>query len=354
MPGVHDTIRVRGWSVRDSAPVDLVSDQGRWAAEPGRAVEFVAEGWVLPGLVDVHTHPGAEEPGQPLDDRVLRDDLTRHMDAGVLAVRCPGLAGDPPDWFGQESGLPRGFHAGPWLARPGQFFDGWGRRVADEDFAQVAAAQAAATGWCKVIGDWRVGDEPVPEAVLVRIVDAVHAVGGRVAVHSQHAAGGAAAVRAGVDSLEHGMCLDWGLLDTMKAHGTTLVPTLAVLCESLEQMRDAPPSPRREWYLDGAARHPGLVAAAHQAGVRVLAGTDSHPCGTIAAEVRALASAGMPADAAIGAASWDARDFLGLDGLAPGAEADAVVYDADPRQDLSMLDHPAWVISRGTLTRPRN
>ena len=51
------------------------------------------------------------------------------------------------------------------------------------------------------------------------IVDAVHAVGGRVAVHSQNAAGGAIAVEAGVDSLEHGMHLDPDLLPTMAAQG---------------------------------------------------------------------------------------------------------------------------------------
>jgi imidazolonepropionase-like amidohydrolase len=109
----------------------------------------------------------------------------------------------------------RAVHAGPWIAQHGQFFDGWGRRADHAQLPAVAAAQAARTGWAKVIADWYPEDEPVPAGVLVAVVEAVHAVGGRVAVHSQQAAGGAAAVAAGVDSLEHGMCLDPELLPRM-------------------------------------------------------------------------------------------------------------------------------------------
>lgn len=47
------------------------------------------------------------------------------------------------------------------------------------------------------------------------------------------------------------------------------------------------------------------------------------------------------------AGSWAARTFLGVAGLVPGAPADAVVYDADPRADLTVLDRPLAVISRG-------
>jgi hypothetical protein len=56
------------------------------------------------------------------------EDLSLHARAGVTLVRCPGLAGEPPEWFGSLPDLPRAVHAGPWLTRPGQFFDGWGLR----------------------------------------------------------------------------------------------------------------------------------------------------------------------------------------------------------------------------------
>jgi hypothetical protein len=227
-------------------------------------------------------------------------------------IRSPGLAGDPPAWFGRDPDLPRAVHAGPWIAQHGQFFDGWGRRAAHAELPALAAAQAAGTGWVKLIGDWMIEDSPLPVEVLKAVVDAVHAVGGRLAVHSQQAAGGAACVEAGVDSVEHGMCLDPGLLDRMAAQGTALTPTLSVITQGLAQARDRPDSPRRRWYVSGAEAHGALAAAAVEAGVVVLAGTDSRPHGRIVDEVRALASAGVPLDAAIAAASWAARAYLGL------------------------------------------
>jgi imidazolonepropionase-like amidohydrolase len=185
--------------------------------------------------------------------------------------------------------------------------------------------------------------------VLTAVVAAAHRAGGRVAVHSQQAAGGAAAVAAGVDSLEHGMCLDPELLGQMAAQGTALTPTLTVIMASLPGMLRRPDGPRKQWYVGGASAHGKLAAAAAEAGVTVLAGTDSRPHGRIAQEIRALADAGVRPHDALGAASWTARSYLGLAGLTPGAPADAVVYDTDPRADLRQLDAPRAVILRGRV-----
>lgn len=346
-------LRVRGVALPSGDAVDLYADGDRWTTDPVPGAELVAEGWLLPGLVDAHTHPGAEAPGKPLEEPVLRADLREHVAAGVTMIRSPGLAADPPDWFGQAEDLPRAVHAGPWIAQHGQFFDGWGRRADHAELPQLAAAQAARTGWAKVIADWQPGDEVLPLDVLRQIVAAVHAAGGRLAVHSQHAAGGHAAVRAGVDSLEHGMCLDAALLSQMADQGTALTPTLSVITSSLAAVRNRPDGPRKDWYVTGAAAHGKLAAAAAEAGVTLLAGTDSRPCGRVIDEIRALADAGVPAHKAIGAASWSARAYLGLPGLTEGAPADAVVYDADPRGDLSQLATPQAVVLRGRLRHRR-
>jgi imidazolonepropionase-like amidohydrolase len=345
-------LRVRGPALPDGEVADLYANGDRWTAEPVAGAELVAEGWLLPGLVDAHTHPGAAEPGNPLDERLLREDLRRHVAAGVTMIRSPGLAGDPPAWFGHDEDVPRAWHAGPWIAQHGQFFDGWGRRADHAELPAVAAEQAAATGWAKLIGDWGVDNEPIPTDVLAAVVEAVHAAGGRVAVHSQHAAGGAAAVAAKVDSLEHGMGLDPALLTQMAAQGTALTPTLTVINGSLPQVLARPDSPRKAWYVGGASVHPQLCAAAAEAGVTILAGTDSRPTGKIADEIRALAAAGVRPHDALAAGSWAARAYLGLPGLAEGAPADAVVYDRDPRADLGVLDHPRAVILRGQLVMP--
>jgi hypothetical protein len=351
--GQVTVVRIRGQALPTGEYVDLYADGDRWTTDPVPGAELVAEGWLLPGLVDAHTHPGVEAPGDPLDDRLLRTDLHEHVDAGVTVIRSPGLAGDPPSWFGQDADVPRASHAGPWIAQHGQFFDGWGRRAEHDELPAIAAAQAGRTGWAKLIADWGPGDDPIPLDVLTAVVDAVHAVGGRVAVHSQQAAGGATAVAAKVDSLEHGMCLDPALLARMAEQGTALTPTLAVLNTVLERQRNRPPDPRREWLLNGAGVHGELVAAAAEAGVTVLAGTDSRPHGRVADEVRALAEAGMRRHDALGAASWEARAYLGFPGLTPGAPADAVVYDEDPRADFDQLGKPRAVILRGVLAHRR-
>jgi imidazolonepropionase-like amidohydrolase len=347
-------LRVRGPALPDGEPIDLYADGDRWTTEPVAWAELVAEGWLLPGLVDAHTHPGAKEPGQPLDEQLLRDDLNEHVAAGVTMIRSPGLAGDPPAWFGRDSDVPRAFHAGMWIAQHGQFFDGWARRADHAELPVLAAAQAASTGWAKLIADWGPGDEVLPAAVLAEVVAAVHAAGGRVAVHSQHAAGGAAAVAAKVDSLEHGMCLDPALLTQMSAQGTALTPTLSVISSSLRAMRGRPASPRKEWLVGGASVHGQLAAAAAEAGVIILAGTDSRPHGRITDEIRALTAAGIRPHDALAAASWAARSYLGLPGLVSGAPADAVIYDADPRADLAQLDQPRAVILRGQLRYRRS
>ncbi|HEY5988829.1 MAG TPA: amidohydrolase family protein, partial [Streptosporangiaceae bacterium] len=282
-------LRVRGVALPSGDATDLYVDGDRWTADPVAGAELVAEGWVLPGLVDAHTHPGAEGPGKPLEESLLREDLHQHVAAGVTMIRAPGLAGDPPNWFGQDDDVPRAVHAGPWLAQHGQFFDGWGRRADPAELPELAAAQAARTGWAKVIADWQPGDDVLSADVLRQVVAAVHAVGGRVAVHSQHAAGGEAAVQAGVDSLEHGMCLDPGLLPQMARQGTALTPTLSVITGSLAEVRRRPDSPRKDWYLAGATVHGELAAAAAEAGVTILAGTDSRLCGRVIDEIRALA-----------------------------------------------------------------
>ncbi len=342
-------LRIRGFALPDGGPVDLYADGDRWTTDPVANAELVAEGWLLPGLVDCHTHPGAETRGQPLDEIVLREDLRQHVAAGVTMIRAPGLAGEPPAWFGRDQDVPRAVHAGPWIAQHGQFIDGWGRRADHSELPGLAAAQAARTGWAKVIADWRPENTPLPVDVLREVVAAVHAAGGRIAVHSQQAAGGAAAVAAQVDSLEHGMCLDPDLLPQMAAQGTALTPTLSVINGSLADVLKRPDSPRKDWYIGGATVHGQLAVTAAEAGVTILAGTDSRPHGRVADEVRALVSAGLSPHRAIGAASWAARSYLGLGGLTEGAPADAVIYDADPRRDLSQLVAPRAVVLRGQL-----
>jgi imidazolonepropionase-like amidohydrolase len=340
-------------------PVELWTDQGRISRGPVAGARTIAgAGFVLPGLVDVHAHPGSPEPGRPLDEPVLRADLLAHREAGVTAVRVAGAPTRLPSWVGEDPELPRVISAGPWLSTPGLFFPGWGREVAEVDLPDAASEEAGAgDGWVKLRGDWIVDEETVAAPrllsadVLAAAVRRVHEVGGRVAIHATHEVACRRAVEAGVDSLEHGMWLDHDLLPRMAAQGIALVPTYTPWAGQMEQIRALRP-PACDWFNDGYARLGPLTVAAHAAGVAVLAGTDFRPHGSIAGEVRHLAAGGLPPEAALGAACWTARRFLGLPGLEDGAPADFVVYERDPVADLNVLDHPAHVVLGGRLFGP--
>jgi imidazolonepropionase-like amidohydrolase len=105
--------------------------------------------------------------------------------------------------------------------------------------------------------------------------------------------------------------------------------------------------------LDLHTRRRETIMAAYEAGVAIYAGTDAGgvlPHGLIAGEVRELADYGFRPEDALGAASWRAREWLGLDGrLSEGTTADFVVFDRDPLQDLSVLAEPKQVVLRGRV-----
>ncbi|MGL5829671.1 MAG: amidohydrolase family protein, partial [Angustibacter sp.] len=97
-------------------------------------------------------------------------------------------------------------------------------------------------------------------------------------------------------------------------------------------------------------RRYATVAAAHEAGVPIFAGTDaggSLPHGLIAAEVAELVRAGLSPTRALAAATWDARAWLGRPGLVEGSPADCVVYPSDPRRDIQVLAHPRVILLGG-------
>ena len=106
-------------------------------------------------------------------------------------------------------------------------------------------------------------------------------------------------------------------------------------------------------FIGQEAVHAGahdVVRRAVEAGVPVFAGTDAgggNAHGRIADEIRALAAAGHTD--ALGAASWNARAWLGRPAPHPGVPADLVVYRTDPRTDLATLDAPALVMLRGRV-----
>ena len=347
--------QVRGVFLPEARWRDLWLAGGRVTFQrPAGATEvLVDDGWILPALVDAHTHPGH------LDDwtftgGAFEAECGEHAAAGVGAIRVLGTTARVPEELKARPGLPRVIAAGAWLAWSGlRSADSGCHRQVDDLVGSAVAEMTGNDGWCKVIADWEPDRPPVPVELLTAAVAAVHGAGGRIAAYCQTADGCRVAVESGVDSIEHGTHLDPALLDRMAAQHTALVPTFTPFLRDIARARADAPSARRDWFVSGFDAHPGLVRSAHEAGVAVFAGTDSTvfapTFGDIGSEVAWLVRSGLPAVAALGAASWDARSWLGLPGLVEGASADLVAYDEDPRVDIGVLGRPRRVVLGGQI-----
>ncbi|GIJ51272.1 amidohydrolase [Virgisporangium aliadipatigenens] len=319
--------------------------------KPLNATETVVDGGFLtPGLVDVHTHPGHDDDAT-FTEKQFREECMAHVAAGTTAIRVPGHNGPIPPGARDDPDLPRLVTAGRFLAYEA-LQTGHPIHTPTVDLVAAAVAEARANdGWCKLIADWAFDVPAVPLDLLARVVDAVHAAGFRVAMHCQTAEGTRNAVLSGADSIEHGCYLSDDLIETLAARGGAYVPTGAAFQRSVPEVRTKPDGPRKTNWLNGAEGLFRSAAVAHEAGVTVLAGTDSAPFGNVFTEVEFLIAAGLSPATALGAACWTARDFLGLPGLVEGGLADLVAYDADPRVEPGILRHPRHIILRGRKIR---
>jgi imidazolonepropionase-like amidohydrolase len=340
---------------------DLWVRDGRLTSEPVPGAETVSRGgWLVPGLVDAHCHVGIGRGGVPVEDlAALREQALTERAAGVLALRD---CGSPVDTrvLDDEPDLPTIVRAGRHIARTRRYIPGLGIEIEPDALVEEVRLQARrGDGWVKLVGDWidrGVGDlaPEWPADVLTAAIAAAHEEGARVTAHTFGTDALPDLIRAGIDCIEHGTGLTEELVGEMAARGTAVVPTL-VNVENFpsfaavgEARFPAYASTMRRLYASSGA----VVRAAFEAGVPVFAGTDAGggiDHGRIADEVRALAAAGLPAEAALAAASWAARDWLGLPCIEEGAPADLVVYDRDPRADLDTLACPQLTVLRGRV-----
>ena len=340
---------------------DVWVREGRFTFEPVPGAETVARGgWLVPGLVDAHCHVGIASGGTRVEDlAAARDQALTERAAGVLALRDCGSPIDtrPLD---EEPDLPRIIRAGRHIAAPRRYIPGLAEEVEPRDLAAEVRVQARrGDGWVKLVGDWidrSLGDlgPEWPREALEAAVAAAHEEGARVTAHTFGTDALPDLLAAGIDCIEHGTGLTEDLIGQMAARGTAVVPTLVNVANfpgfaaAGEQKFPAYASTIRRLYANSGA----VVRAAFDAGVPVFAGTDAGggiAHGVIADEVRALHQAGLPAEAALAAASWSARAWLGLPGIEEGAPADVVVYDTDPRADLDGLRRPQRMLLRGRL-----
>ncbi|MFG1923663.1 amidohydrolase family protein [Cryptosporangium sp. NPDC048952] len=353
-------LHLRGVVLPDDVERDVWIVGDRLTFEPVADAKTVADGgFLLPGLVDAHCHPGIAPGGAVTEVAEAKRLALIDRDAGVLTIRD---AGSPLDYreLDDDPDMPRLIRAGRHLAPHRRYMPGLAIECEPSELAAAAAVQAkAGNGWIKLVGDWidrGAGDlgPTYDDATLAAAVAAAHDAGARVAVHTFSEDALPGLIAAGVDSIEHGTGLSLDLVDTMARNRIALVPTMTNIL-TFGTIADQA-QPKFPGYADHMRRlqagFPDVVRAAYEAGVPIYVGTDAGggvDHGLAAGEMLLLADAGMAPIDVLAAGSWGARQWLGLPTIEEGALADLTVYPEDPRADLRVLRAPSRIVLRGRV-----
>ena len=189
------------------------------------------------------------------------------------------------------------------------------------------------------------------------IVDTAADYGMVVAAHAHGAEGIKRAIRAGVNSIEHGTELDDEGIRLMKQHGTYLVPTMMAPDFAVQKARIDGYFPA---IIQAKVRVfeqsvPAMVNNAYRSGVNIAFGTDSGvtPHGQNGREFVLLAEAGMKPAHALQAATINSARLLGIEGEAgsieAGKRADIIAVKGDPLADISLMQNVSFVMKQGKI-----
>jgi imidazolonepropionase-like amidohydrolase len=188
-------------------------------------------------------------------------------------------------------------------------------------------------------------------------VDEAHALRLKTAAHAHGAEGAKRAIRAGIDSIEHGSFLDDEDLNLMKQKGTYYVPTLMAVQGLTEQIQKGvaiPPAIRPKAEAAIAAIHQTFQRAIAK-GVKIGLGTDAavYPHGRNAEEFHQMVDLGMKPIAALKAGTSADADLLGLADkigtLESGKLADVVAVPGDPVENIRQTEHVFFVMKEGKI-----
>lgn len=349
--------------------------------------------FVLAGLIDAHTHIlGQQEPnGRQI--RVTRSSQLstlmglefsmRTLRAGFTTIRNVGADRNAVfalrDAINQDIVMgPRIKAAGQGLSPTGGHGDGGGFR--DDVFPHphsgicdgIAECRKAvrtqikygadhikyvATGGVLSMTATGTGQQFTDEEQAA-LVQAAHAMGRKVAAHAHGKIGLEAALRAGVDSIEHGSYLDEETADLFVEKGAYLVPTL-IAGHTVERIAKERPG----FFIPAVAEKALAVGPvmrnalriAYEKGVKIAFGTDAgvNDHGTNGYELVLMNEAGMPERAILVAATVSAADLMDLTEVTgtieAGKEADIIAANGNPLESIDTLLNPAFVMARGTV-----
>jgi imidazolonepropionase-like amidohydrolase len=364
-------------------------DTARTATPTGALLIDLGDATLLPGFIDVHTHLTMDAGSggyESLGISIPRSALTGAKNArvtlfaGFTTVRNVGAEGysdvalrdgiDAGDVVGprmQVSGPPLGIsggHCDNSLLAPEFHYSAEG--VADGVDAVVHRVReeikygADVIKFCASGGVFSKGDNPMLEqyspAEMQALITESHRLGRKVATHAHSALAIKDAVRAGVDSIEHGIFLDEEGIALMKQHGTFLVPTSYPL---FWFEKNAPSLHMPPWVMEKAAiiipAAKKNMAIAFRSGVRVALGTDAgvYPHGQNGGEFWSMVELGLSPVQALQAGTVNAAELMGwadrIGAIRKGMFADMVAVKGDPLSDVTLLQHVQFVMKDGVV-----
>jgi len=369
-----------GATVTNDAVVVIDGDRitsvgsGNSAVPRGAQVIDLRKYMGIPGLIDLHTHityywdrkPGTRPRGvqrlPAVTVYLAQDNARRTLETGVTTIRDLN-AGNDMDLAMRElvaSGAmigPRMFVSGPGLSsRPNQPLN------AEAVSTLVAARVKSGVDWIKVFGSrgsYEVvdGTQTVSFDEMKSVVDAAHAAGKKVAIHSYGASGVSDAVRAGADSVEHGADVEDATLQEMVKRGIVWVPTVDHNRYYIDARDEFGFAPGSEGPLkDYIERNLESVRRGVKLGVKIGMGSDAvyTMFGQNTRELEWLVKAGMTPAQALQSATTIPAELLGmgdrLGRVAPGYLADLVAVDGDPTSSIATLfSGVRWVMKAGQV-----
>ena len=307
--------------------------------------------------------------------QLLQQGFTSARDVGdgdeSVALRNAIAAGKLPGprlWVALEPLGPTAGHADPRVGLDTSLtHPGWDKGIVDTpDEARLRVREHKARGadLIKLVpsgGIASMGDDPRRQLMtneeMQVAVDTAHGLGMKVAAHLYPAVAIENAVRAGVDSVEHGSFATAQTFALMKAHGTYLVPTLTVYEVFYAAARDhpellAPGTAAKELANDLLPKR--NLPLAVKSGVKIAYGTDLGQ-GDHTTEFRLLIENGMAPIDALFAATRNAADLIGasdrIGSIQPGRYADLVATAQNPLQDTGQFKNVSFVMKGGVVYR---
>lgn len=350
-----------------SGRIDAVQ-RGPGGAPAGARVIDLEGRYVAPGLLDAHVHIANLDQAR----RALASGVTTARSMGASNYADVGLARLAASRTVQlPEIIPAGYHIRPqpaedfFLQHPDLARYMGGRMTGvDAVRSMVRAMLGRGVAFIKVNATERAGTpETDPrkqlydEAELRAMVEEAAASGVGVAAHAHGDAGGRAAVLAGVRSIEHGTYLSPETLGLMARRGTYLAPTIAIVADLTQPGGDYDDA---QLLVRGRAMLPRvreMARNAKQAGVKIVAATDTgygpESATRLAHELEELVGVGMTPLEALQAATLTAAELFGIQDrvgrIASGMEADLIVLERNPLEDVRVLQDVLMVINNGSI-----